>query len=579
MAEERIAINMAALEGLEITPQMAMVAAVLRDTPRAELYPLILKLLTAWSAGPERILAFFYRDNPALVDQAEELLALDLLDGWPPGMKQHAIEEDSFAKMMVLSLVGHPVSEDPLAAYRQAIKNKQYSMALWALQVHGEEVAEGLTKDWHKDYLTLAQGGDGIPYFAAQKLNGVVCTFAPSLWQKGLEALAKEKGRPDSIGYFHGQGQQMASQPNLPIDMIIKSKWGAYPSEQSHQAGQTGSMLDAVNMAALEGAEPHPETQLLKFVYDQHQDRAPLLPLVQALQGCWHNDPARILAFFMRDNRELVPYAKSVLGLDLLDWSEPMWKMAVESDSFARFATLVMALNPQSPPTQPAAGLITAILDQHYETAAGYMGFFGHIAASGVADRWTALYWSMYENGDERAVATAQMLNGMMKRYARRVWDRDIGRLAKKLGEERNTSLDTCQGYLSSEADTFADAAQHALQLYVMEEWQDYPANGLDECDEHDQEDEDDFDDAELDTSIEADPYAAAVIGYLLHTEGDDSDQPLEVRQNLFNLAKTMSTLLNQDRTEIAKRIVILSKSDKPLEEVIADLERLEIGV
>lgn len=329
----------------------------------------------------------------------------------------------------------------------------------------------------------------------------------------------------------------------------------------------------ALKAHALRGVEISPHVnEMLRVVYAQHPDKADLLPLVQALQGAWHSDPARILAFFLRDNPNVVPMMRSLMGLDVLDWEEPMWKSAVESDSFAQFMVMALATKGKvDPPRQPPAGLIEAIQDEHYEVAAAYMAFYGHVAAPGIADRWTQFYWALYETGEPEAVTTAQMINGMMKRHAAKAWQRDVGRIAKKFSESKNMSLDTCQGYLDSEADTFADAAETALKFYVFPQWTDYPVNDIDVPDEDEGEDEGD--------DTPTDPYSSAVDGYFVLMELEGSDAPEEVRQNLLTLTQNMAALFNNERVAIAERIVATGKTDKSLKEVIADLRRLEIGV
>lgn len=557
---------MSALEGLVITPEMAMVSAVLRNTPRARLHPVILKLLTAWNEEPERILAFFIRDNPELKGKVNYLMALDLLTEWPQAMKEHAIEQDSFAKMMVLTMADCPVSDNPVSAFRHAVENKKYGLAIWALTVGGKQIAASVGREWHKSYLKLEMGGHGPAYMAAQLLNGTVARCEPNTWQEGLIRLAAAKGDPELVGYFKQQGQHYAENSGEVMEALIVSHWSGYPSDSEQEEDDDVPGQSDMNVAALQGAESNPTAAMLKVVYDKHPDRAHLLPIVQALQGCWHSDPARILAFFMRDNRALIPRARELMGLDVLDWVDPMWQHAVASDSWARFAVLVMALggNPETP-RQPPAGFIEAIADKHYEIAAAYMSFYGNVVGPGVSDRWTQLYWSLFETGEPAAVATAQMLNGMMKRHGKRAWDRDIGRLAKKLSESKKAALDTCLGYLSSEADHFADTSQIALQAFVLPQWEAYRA--------------DDHDDVEEDDESEADAVDAIVSTYLALADQERAGLPKEVLKSFLGMAQGLASMAGLDRDTIARAVINSGRTSQSAKDVVRDLKRLNIGV
>ena len=311
---------------------------------------------------------------------------------------------------------------------------------------------------------------------------------------------------------------------------------------------------------ALEGVEIQPELQLLKFVYELHPEQAPLLPIVQKMHACWHEDPARIMAFFLRDNKHLMPYARILLGLDVLDWSEKMWASAVETDSFAQFAIMVMASGTSDPPRQPPAGLCEAIEDEKYEIAAGYMTFYGSTAAGGICDRWTRLYWELYQNGGQRQIATAQFINGIMKRFAGRVWERDKPRLAEKLTVK--APLDECKRYLDGEATNFADPGPHALALYVLKHWEAYPA---------------DFPESKRD-SQEAKQLHVVAGNYLSARIMGSGADPLRAR-GLLTLTTDMSSIFNLDRKKIAQQIVADSPTPMLIQEVMQDLERLDIGV
>lgn len=575
MTEERIAISMWALQGVQVPAEMNILTLALKDTPSARNLPVIQRIHSAWADEPERILAFFIRDNPSLLSHAKTVMGLDVLD-WGEPMTKHAVEEDSFAKMLVLALAGIPVSKDPALSFKKAVKAKKYGMVLWALHAHPSVVADQLRRDWDEFYLALNGEGNGMPYLAAQVLNGVMCKHQPDAWKKKLAALAKAKGRPDAAGYFEQQGMTFASNPTAAIQSLFGPHWQNYApilsdEELEDDEGEFGedeveNALPDVNVAALQGAESNPTAAMLKVVYDQHPDRAHLLPIVQALQGCWHSDPARILAFFMRDNRALIPRARELMGLDVLDWVDPMWQHAVASDSWARFAVLVMALggNPETP-RQPPAGFIEAIADKHYEIAAAYMSFYGNVVGPGVSDRWTQLYWSLFETGEPAALATAQMLNGMMKRHARKVWDRDIGHLAKRLSESKKTALDTCLGYLSSEADHFADTTTMVLRTSVMPRWEAYPAE--------------DHDDVEEGDESEADAVDAVVSTYLALADQERAGLPKEVLKSFLGMAQGLASMAGLDRDTIARAVINSGRTSQSAKDVVRDLKRLNIGV
>lgn len=221
---------MSALKGVEISSQMGLVGSVLAGTSRAEIYQVVLKLLSAFSQEPERVLAFFFRDNPALCDQAQKLMALDLLTEWPGSMKNAAIEEDSFAKMMVLNLAGFDVADEPAEAFKQAVKDKKYGMAIWALQTYGQQVSASIAEDWHEYYLALSAAGDGGFYLAAQLLNAEMAQYDPSIWEPGLIKVAVAKNAANSVGYFREQGLYFAARPTAAMEMLIQPHWEGYPN-------------------------------------------------------------------------------------------------------------------------------------------------------------------------------------------------------------------------------------------------------------------------------------------------------------------------------------------------------------
>ena len=229
MAQE-IRVNMSALNGVDISPQIGIIASVLAGTSRAEIYPVVMKLLSAFSEEPERVLAFFFRDNPALCNQAQKLMALDILTGWPSSMKISAIEDDSLAKMMVLDLAGFDVADDPAEAFKQAVKDKKCGMAIWALQTYGQEVSASIAEDWHEYYLALSADGDGGLYLAAQVLNAAMVQYDPSIWEPGLVKVAVAKNAANSVGYFREQGLYFATRPTAAMEMLIQPHWEGYPN-------------------------------------------------------------------------------------------------------------------------------------------------------------------------------------------------------------------------------------------------------------------------------------------------------------------------------------------------------------
>lgn len=323
----------------------------------------------------------------------------------------------------------------------------------------------------------------------------------------------------------------------------------------------------AINTTALRGVELNEKLQLLDYVYDQHPENAHLLPIVKALHSCWADEPARILAFFMRDNRELVPHARTLMGLDLLDWSEPMWKTAVESDSWAQFAILVMVEGSHggraNPPSHPAKGLLEALLDEHYEIAAGYMGFFGKDAVPGIADRWTAFYSTAHESGTQKGVATAQMINGFMKHHLPAVWERDVGKLAAQRSKASGHPLEICTRYLEGEANAFYDASNMALQMYALPQWSDY---------QHDEPDSE----LEDDDQEEATPIEGVATGYLLIKQLEEAGV---MTGDHLPLVQMMSKAFGLDRSTIAQAVLAEGHTGQSEQEIIADLQRLEIGV
>lgn len=474
MVGAKVQINMAALEDLEPNPRAVLVTYVLKmkGKSRQPLQDVILKLLTAWRHEPERILEFFLRDNPHLLDQVRYMMALDLLTEWPDSMTRDALEHDSFAKMAVLSLAGYSVLNDPVDTFQRAVADKKFGLALWSLHAGDKQIAAALKSNWSAYYSKLESYGNGYPYLVAQVLNGVMCKRQPAEWKRGMKQLAEEKLLPEAYGYFKEQGELFATNFNILTHARIAEPMSDHAGDDEELEPSAPTM----DTTALDGAPRYPNAAIFKLIFQQHPEKAHLQDLVIALHGCWHTEPERILAFFLRDNPNLIAQVRELMGLDILDWSEPMWDAAVEQDSFARFATMVLAVSQtRSPPRQPASGLIEAMYEKKFQIAAAYIAFYGSEMASGINDRWTQLYWSLFESGDPMQIATAQMLNGMMKRHGPRYWERDYARIAKKLAEFKSMPIETCKKYVAAEAEQFNDAAAVGLGLYVKPKWEAYP--------------------------------------------------------------------------------------------------------
>lgn len=565
---ERVQIDMAALEGVEPTVEKAMWVRVLRDTPRAELYPVITRLWTAWDKEPERILAFFMRDNFALRGEVEKLLALDLLPDWLKAIKKEAVAEDSFAKMVVLSMAGHPVEENSVRAFKRAVDKKKYGMVLWALLVADEDIANNMSSDWHKYYLKLAAGGDGKPYLAAQLLNGAMARHSSELWQAGVVKLAKARGCPEKVGYFQEQGMLFATRPKEALDALVMPLWARYPGSTPQEDGpqETQSVQGEpdpteIDLSAFAGFKLDPVFEMLgaNLRVNNDQPRLKLLPLIMVLHTAWRDEPCRAVAFFGRDNHHLVKMARHLFMLDeLTEWPEAMWETAVEADSLAKLIILNYA--GVEPPRQPAAGFLEAVQAGKHQVAAFYMSAYGHIVAPGINHCWTKLYGEL--QGDGPGMITAQLMNGMMKKHALKSWQAGYEYAARKLDE--STPLKDRMAYVSSQADAFAATAAHAMAAYVEADWARYPGQApASETNPFGEE------------AIEVVPGLIATL-FATIAEGGQDPSVRQALENATELVRTAATGL--DREQLAKAVSRLDQVPLSKRDVLKFLDAMSIG-
>lgn len=230
MEEKSVTIDMTALVGVEVSAGMEMLSIAFKDTPSETLSPVIAKLHAAWPDQPERILAFFLRDNHDLAHKAEHLLGLDVLD-WSESMKEAALAEDSFAKMIVLSLADLTMSDETTSAFLSALSDKRYGMALWAVVTSPEVIAAELGEDWTTHYLSIIAVDDMRARLVAKTLAGAIADNAPEHFQSGLQALDKAEGDPDLAERALADGRYFAAHPSAAFDALIASHWDDYAAE------------------------------------------------------------------------------------------------------------------------------------------------------------------------------------------------------------------------------------------------------------------------------------------------------------------------------------------------------------
>ncbi|MBJ6983965.1 hypothetical protein [Luteimonas sp. MC1750] len=217
----RVQINTAAIDDVVPNPRLQLIAANLRHEPeRLELLPLTMRLHTAWQQDAKQVVMFFMRDNPKLIPEAEELLALDHLTGWRDGMWEAAVEEDSLSKLVVLHLANVEPSRQPAAGLIEAIQAEKYEVAAYYIAYWGHVAGPGIKHCWTDLCADLWKAGDGRPHATAQLICAMMKRSAAMIWKRDFERLAKKfpaQGRPIKMvrAYLEEQAEMFEPLPTV----------------------------------------------------------------------------------------------------------------------------------------------------------------------------------------------------------------------------------------------------------------------------------------------------------------------------------------------------------------------------
>lgn len=231
---ERRQVNPSAIDDVHPSDNLSIVSLAFNDSPSKPNLPVILRLLEAWEEEPERVLAFFYRDNPTLIPTAQYIMGLDVLTGWMEGMVEEALEEDSFARMMVVNLGGGSLPGDPLERFMDAVRDEKYGLAMATLTIDDEDLAGKLGAGWVEPFATLIGRGNGAPYMTGQVLLGAMTAHAKEHVEAGLARAAEALGSNDPLdsrmGYLRAMGEAFSpkTNPHVGLKALVAPEWVGY---------------------------------------------------------------------------------------------------------------------------------------------------------------------------------------------------------------------------------------------------------------------------------------------------------------------------------------------------------------
>jgi hypothetical protein len=232
--DERVDIETAAIYGIELSNNMGMIQHAFLDPNDKQLAPFVMLFHQAWANNePERILAFFYRDNPTLIPIAKQMLGLHVLE-WSGRMMEQAVEEDSFAKLAVLALAGEKLPGDLLIEFNKAVQADRMGYVNAAIAFQGPEIVSVLGSNWPSVYSKLTAKKGGMDYLAGQLLVGAVSEYDPKAFKAGvpLAAEAEDPQYPIAtrIGYIEAMAMPFSPRvrPHAAMEAIVVPMWEEY---------------------------------------------------------------------------------------------------------------------------------------------------------------------------------------------------------------------------------------------------------------------------------------------------------------------------------------------------------------
>jgi hypothetical protein len=154
------------------------------------LLPIVIRMQEAWDKDEaERIFAFFLRDNSHIEFNGENVrsfLGLNTLE-WGEPMMRNAIQNDDFAKMLLMMNAGYNLVEDDFhATFYGALAESRFAQLLILMIEFAEQVTMLLESDWPDVFVKLTQHSAGQDYLAGQVLLGLMQARHPSAFEAGL---------------------------------------------------------------------------------------------------------------------------------------------------------------------------------------------------------------------------------------------------------------------------------------------------------------------------------------------------------------------------------------------------------